>query len=257
MKGDPRIERGEVEIDLRVVLDRIRRLLALGTSPNLHEAELALATAARLMERHRLTRADLGMFDGEGIHIDPEAVFVGVRLVTSWRSVLANKLARLEGCRALEEMYLSPKCKTELARLVLVGRPEQIAVTRHLYRYLERAIEAECRAARRRRRVRGAAAAETFRVAAIETVMRRLRRAKELARREHLRAGGSSTAIERVSAEGDTVEAWLRKQCGDIGPERYASDPVSARAEAAGRDAGERIALHPGLDEAKNARRLA
>lgn len=40
------------------VLDKIRKLLALAGSPNQHEAEVAMATASRLLLRHNLSLAD-------------------------------------------------------------------------------------------------------------------------------------------------------------------------------------------------------
>ncbi|MGE0605510.1 MAG: DUF2786 domain-containing protein [Pirellulales bacterium] len=46
-------------MDREALLDTIKRLLALGKSPNEHEAAAALAKAAQLMELHHIAQADL------------------------------------------------------------------------------------------------------------------------------------------------------------------------------------------------------
>lgn len=244
------------------VVDRIQKLLALaegqGTNPN--EAALAAATAQALMEKYQLDRAELEAAIEPDIAVDgTDPLFVGeegVTQISSWRSVLASKLSRLEGCRAVEQRALNRQGQVERARLVLVGRPEEVAVTRYLYRYLEREIERLCNDARLRRRLRGRSASLSFRLAVIKTVEQRLERAKADARHEHVRNGGTAAAIVRVDGRGDEVERWL-KAALKVEPEQYDRSHFDARAASAGHRAGARIPLHPGMPEARNARRIA
>lgn len=244
------------------VADRIKKLLALaegeGTNPN--EAAVAAATAVTLMERHGLERAELEAAIEPDIGLDvKDPLFVGadgVTQISSWRSVLANKLSRLEGCRAVEQRALDRRGNVECARLVLVGRPEELAVTRYLYRYLEREIERLCEMGRQRGRLCGRSAMLSFRMAVIKTVDERLQQAKRQARAEHVRDGGTTTAIERVDGRGDEVERWL-KEALKVEPEQYDRSSYDPRAAAAGQRAGKRIPLHPGMAQARNARRIA
>ncbi len=103
------------------LLDRVRKLLALAESPNVHEAASAAALAQVLIDKHRLqtlldadtaaTTAAEALDDGRDTPLETG------RRVRTWKTVLASGLARLNGCVA----YTTGRKKT--AQLLLAGRP--------------------------------------------------------------------------------------------------------------------------------------
>jgi len=128
------------------LLDTIRRLLALGQSPNEHEAEAAIAKAAELMRRHNLSQAAL-----EAVELDDR-----------WETRTASETSRMPLCADIvgslllefffvEVVYFRRDGKTHL---VIFGRPHNVMIANYVYRYvLERcAALAKLRRIRRRDR---------------------------------------------------------------------------------------------------------
>lgn len=73
---------------------RIRKLLALGQSPNEHEAAIAMTKAAELMMRHNLTEQDVTERKvGYGDSIDTNQ--------KRYRQIVANAIAHVCGCVAV------------------------------------------------------------------------------------------------------------------------------------------------------------
>lgn len=85
------------------IVERVRKLLALSTSPNVHEAAAAAAKAQELIERHRI---DLALLELEaagettpvGVRQDVVYTFSGMRAF-GWVLKLAQGIARANACR--------------------------------------------------------------------------------------------------------------------------------------------------------------
>ena len=86
-----------MSIDPKIV-DKIQKLLALGTSPNEHEAAAAIAKAQSLMEQYDLEMADLQkpVADTAIEQTDGE-VFAVRGKPEEWRNEIANAVARTSG----------------------------------------------------------------------------------------------------------------------------------------------------------------
>ena len=149
------------------VLDRVRKLLALAGSPNLHEAAAAAAAAQALIERHRLqTFLDAVADDAANPVTDGrEAPLDSARKVRPWKVALAAGLARANGGVAYTE------CVGNRDVLLVAGRAADRAAVAALYEALARRIEwlSATHGAGRPR-----AWHEAFRVGAAETVVARL-----------------------------------------------------------------------------------
>ena len=81
------------------LLDRVRKLLALAGSPNVHEATAAAAKAQALIDAHRL-QALLDAEDAAAQVEVVERVLERARRLRRWKSVLAAGLAEVNGCLA-------------------------------------------------------------------------------------------------------------------------------------------------------------
>lgn len=121
------------------LLARVRKLLALATSPNVHEAAAAAGLAQKLVARHRLEH----WFDAEQTAADDPDPIVDARdtpLETSkrlrtWKVVLASALAEANGCA----VYTLERGKDQA--IVLVGRARDRTSVHELWKWLVTRIE--------------------------------------------------------------------------------------------------------------------
>lgn len=153
------------------VLDRVRKLLALATSPNAHEAAAAAERAQRLIAEHRL-EAWLRAADPQTDPIEDarDAPLETAKRLRSWKVVLASALAQANGCVA----YTLDRGRE--SSIVLVGRAADRAAVRELWDWLVRRIE-WLSATEGKGRPRDWH--DAFRIGAVDTVAARLRRATE------------------------------------------------------------------------------
>lgn len=120
-------------------LDRVRKLLALATSPNPHEAALAASRAQALIEAHRLQ----AWIDAEReVEQDPDPIVDAReepletgRRIRKWKSALAVVLAEANGAVA----YTLDRGKD--SAIVLVGRSADRAAVAELWSWLVKRIE--------------------------------------------------------------------------------------------------------------------
>src|SRR5687767_2279756 len=101
------------------VVERVRKLLALSSSSNPHEAALAAERALEIAQRHNL---DLSRVDGplEGPFAE-RAYDVGG--AAQWRWLLMSAVARAHFCRALRR-WVAGRSQGEM---FLLGEPYNVA----------------------------------------------------------------------------------------------------------------------------------
>lgn len=127
--------------DTAALLDRVRKLLALATSPNVHEAALAAARAQALIEQHRLD----GLLAAEAelaaeLAADPitdgrDAPLERGRRIRKWKSALASGLAEANGCVAYTAAVGGE------THLLLAGRAADREAVAAIWEWLVRRIE--------------------------------------------------------------------------------------------------------------------
>jgi Protein of unknown function (DUF2786) len=214
-------------------LARVRKLLALATSPNPHEAAVAAARAQAIIETHRL-QAWLDAERRVEADADPivdareEPLDVGRRL-RKWKIVLAATLAEANGCIA----YTVERGREQA--IVLVGRGRDRAAVGELWGWLVKRIEwlSATHGAGRSRQWH-----EAFRIGVVDAIAERLR-----ASAEEVRAGLDSSALVVVDpARAAHREALDRAVDGlRLGAGRGVR--VDARAWQRGRAAGGDVEL--------------
>src|SRR5262245_29572039 len=235
------------------VIDKVARLLRLaegeGTNPN--EAAVAAATAARLMAEHRLERSDVdgAELDEEPIEV-PEAALHIMKRRVPWITALGAGVARSQGCRTYLRINVSHLGRQ--TKLSLVRRKSDIEATRYLFTYLHREIARLCDLARNARAIdQGLIAANSFRMGAVEVVIRRLREAREEATHDFARARGmqrATTALARVDQRDAAVELWMKKAMNLEKQRPGTRQSYDQSAVDAGRRAGRSIELRRGIE---------
>lgn len=214
-------------------LARVRKLLALATSPNPHEAALAAARAQALIEAHRL-QAWLDAERREQEDPDPivdaqgEPLEVG-RRIRKWKVVLASTLAEANGCIA----YTRDRGREQA--IVLVGRARDRAAVVELWGWLVRRVEwlSATHGTGRDRQWH-----EAFRIGVVDAIAERLRAGNEEARAEL-----DATALVVVEPAAAAHREALDRVAEGLGLGAGRAVRVDARAWQRGKAAGGDVEL--------------
>ena len=125
--GSPVTERG------RQIIDRVRKLMALGGSDNEHEAALALQRAGELLARHRLDLDALAEDEGM-VH---RTIHTGQQTLPAYRKAICALLEAHFTVRVICASLYDPHIDRSLRTIELLGRAERVAVAEHCYHFLE------------------------------------------------------------------------------------------------------------------------
>jgi hypothetical protein len=125
--GAPATEQG------RQIIDKVRKLLALGRSDNEHEAALAMQRAKELLDRYRLDFACLAE-DQNLIH---RTINTGSRTLPSHRKAICALLESSFGVRVICASLYDPFADCSLKTIELLGPEEAVAIAEHCYHFLE------------------------------------------------------------------------------------------------------------------------
>lgn len=119
------------------ILDRVRKLLALAGSPNVHEAAAAAARAQALISRHRLEAwlEAQERLDAHPITDGRDEPLEVARKPRKWKRVLAAALARANGCEA----WVDVRGKEQA--ICVIGRQEDRDAVRALWDALVKRVE--------------------------------------------------------------------------------------------------------------------
>ena len=127
------------------IVERIKKLLRLGRSPNQHEAELAMQRAFELAEKHRIEVASLDLDDREAA------------VVHEWFQAGARMSFLKKRALGIVMSFFHVNVCIALPRVVFVGRSTDITIAHYVWEFLMtagtrclRAYEAEEKAARRK-----------------------------------------------------------------------------------------------------------
>lgn len=123
--------------DNQKIIGRVRKLLALGTSPNEAEAALAIEKAHKLLAAYNLELSDLGTSADD---ISEEVWDQGLR-TRKWKSALLASIATAHFCTLLVRRTRTAQSTLTLASYSLVGKAHNIATARLMAEYLFETIE--------------------------------------------------------------------------------------------------------------------
>lgn len=116
-----------------IVIKKVKALLSLSSSANVHEAAAAAAAANKLIDQYRLSEADLDVQEEDALVEDDEPVYSTGRVV-SWKNNLVINLARHYGCAVFNNV-LKPNGR-KYSQYKLVGRCSDIKITKYMFSWL-------------------------------------------------------------------------------------------------------------------------
>ena len=156
------------------VIERIRKLLALSTSPNQAEAESAMKFAQKLMEQYRIDSTDVEMGEIESVTLNQAK---GRVKLTVWQTILLNAIARSNYCTFIVMRTFigyDTMRRRKLARTrLLVGRQVNLLATQLMFDY---AVEVGIRLSKK---INGAANKNSFLNGFADGVFMQLEKSKD------------------------------------------------------------------------------
>nr|WP_320010484.1 DUF2786 domain-containing protein [uncultured Desulfobulbus sp.] len=121
----------------RRIIEKVRKLLALGDSDNEHEAALAMQRVSELLERHQL---DLGSLAQEQ-QLLHRSINTGKQKLPAHRKVICTLLADHFGVRVICGSTYQPDQDRVVKTIELLGPEENVAIAEHCYHFLENRLE--------------------------------------------------------------------------------------------------------------------
>jgi Protein of unknown function (DUF2786). len=121
----------------RLIIAKIRKLLALGASDNEHEATLAVRRAKELLARHRLDFDSLAE-DEKLVH---RTINTGSRTMAMYRKMICVILESCFGVRVICASLYDPHADCSFKTIELLGREEEAVVAEHCYHFLENRLQ--------------------------------------------------------------------------------------------------------------------
>lgn len=138
-EGIPELDQGTaVTGPGRRIVEKVRKLLALGCSDNEHEAALALQRAGELLTRHQLDMDALAREEGL-VH---RTISTGRQRLAEHRKVIAVLLERCFAVRVVCATEYDPQADCSYKTIELLGSEESVAIAEHCYFFLENRLEA-------------------------------------------------------------------------------------------------------------------
>ncbi len=224
----------------RKIGERIARLLALAESPNIHEAEAAMAAAQRLLLKHNVELRDARTAQGY--------VWRHLGKPTGRTTEAERVLSLLLGKYFFVEAIWVPLFRVREGKrgsiLEICGSPENVEIAEYVHGYLVATAERLWREHKINHGIRGDRDRRTFLAGVMSGMTEKLKR----------EASRSKEAGLVWVADGD-LSRYFRKRHPHVRHIRYAGQRRS-EAYAYGHEAGREIVIHKGMREPATERGL-
>ncbi len=222
------------------VAERIARLLALAESPNVHEAEAAMAAAQKLLLKHNLELREMRTARGYA--------WRHLGRPTGRTTEAERVLSLLLGRYFFVEAIWVPVYRAQIGKrgsvLEICGTPENVEIAEYVHGYLVETSERLWREHKAERRIRGDRDRRTFLAGVMSGMNDKLSR----------EAKKSEKAGLVWIADAD-LTTYFRKRHPYVRHVRYQGQQRS-EAYAHGREAGRKIVLHKGIKDTPQSRGL-
>jgi len=117
------------------IIEKIKKLLALSTSPNENEASTALRMAMDMLSKHNLSMTEINVEKKESVEHE-EVKFTGKRFST-WRTELLNSVSDAHYCHILKV--------SGTGVYYIIGKQTNRQATILMFTYLANVVEFECK----------------------------------------------------------------------------------------------------------------
>jgi len=223
---------------MEAVKSKISKLLAMAASNNEQEAAVAMGMAQNLIDRHKLSLAELSDAEAseiqeEGIVKDEDPLFAGGRIST-WKSSLAHYIALTNGCKLVKYTHQGRSVGGERgSKLVIFGRPSDISNTRFLLAY------AVVQLTRLAPKGMGKEYANSWYLGAVQGINQQMQAAKR-----KVNASASSFALVKLDRRDKEVDLFISGNVGKLRKSAASHSNINGHAYNQGMAAGRNIDLN-------------
>lgn len=217
-----------------VIVEKIKKLLALSRSSNVNEAANAAAIANKYIAQYRINEADLidqktanksvdQEYYPEKMYDDTSPIYESAR-VTSWKLQLACLLASHYGCAIWnDKAFGASKAGRSVSRFRLIGRYNDVQFAKTMFTWLvneiQRLADTECRGM-------GHATLASYCKGAVKGIESLLEEGKRIAEVKAEQAG-KSQALQRVDKRGEEATEYMYNKYNliKVAPNKPRFDP--------------------------------
>jgi len=221
------------------VLARVRKLLALASSPEPAEAELAMQKAQELLDRYQLDIVNASVDDEEFF-----AVFIGTPALRHDKAskILAAVLAQHFHVQALWVQTWVPAAGKMGSVVEISGRRVNVQSAHYAWDFVCGCIERAWQ--RHQAQVSRRQARTGFRLGMVRGFADKLTRHQQQQQRD---LGEQALIVLRNDVR---LQLWWRQRYPHVSRRKVSGSRVDAHAYAKGREQGEQIVLHRGIESA-------
>lgn len=228
------------------VLDKIRKLIALSGSSNVHEAAVAAAAAQRLMLEYRVSECDITVESSEEDVLMEQEVYRDLHLKAPprWHGVLLGGVAAVNFCKLIYDRERTGQEWHEQSRRIyrIIGTEDDRATVIYLYEVLRLEVERLCDSVSRLQRYDRAERA-SFKLGAASALSEKLRREFQSFRVE-MAASTNTQALAVINKTAAALDQFVTQAFPRLGTLRGARASRFG-AYHRGREAGNGIDVSP------------
>jgi hypothetical protein len=236
------------------IIEKIKKLLQLAQSSNIHEAMAATKAADLLIAKFRIDRASLQELDQDkSSPVEDNNILYETARIVSWKSHLAIILSEHYGCAVFNDtQWGASKAGHKVNRYRLVGHQSDLDLTRFMFGWITNEIERLCQA---NCKGQGRIVAQSYCEGAVTGINSQLKDSKVQAKKAAEESGQSNAliALDNRLAESKEVMHKLHKLGKCKG---YSSRRFDADAYHQGVSDGKQMHLANGLKDSNKTKQL-
>lgn len=237
------------------ITEKIKKLLTLAESSNVHEASLAAARAQELMDRYEIELSSLNPVSPQSEPIEQHSDFFMAGRIENWRGMLLNSLCDANTCKVWKR-----RMKYENTLLVVAGTKTNVQTVRYMFNALSRVVEQLSL----QHRGGGKSFIASFKVGAATAICHKIYASKEATRKAMYQEASTQGAQALMRIDGALAvikerEKELQKFLDGIGLNigKGKSMPIRNRnGFASGMQAGEKVDIGGSKGLTSGAKRL-
>lgn len=229
------------------ILDKARKLLALGASTNEHEAHLAMERVRELYAKYNLEQMET-LSQQSFVHL---AITRGKKRMESWELRIISVLTEHFFVKVLLFQQFDAKTGNKFQAMELIGARENVVMAEYVYHFLLQQLEFLLKQALKKELLAGRSDRSSFRLGVLDGFDKKLKQSnKQTEEKPGANKGRELTVIGQALSkfqEDSGLADYLAEIYPRLGQHRRTSVGVNSEAFAAGRTAGGSINLNKPL----------
>jgi hypothetical protein len=217
----------------KIIVNKIKKLLALSTSSNEHEAALASQRANELLIKHNLSLTEI-----QGADDIVEFETTPVSRIPSWKEILFSNIADYYFCRLFRTTE-----KNNKHAFLLIGKQTNIEIAKQMFEYLAATID---KMAKKQTYFKGRTSLNSYRHGIVSTLIRRFEEMKKQAMEKGIKSQTltcNALVVQDLYAQNESlINQYISEW--DIGNPNGCSIRFNPLAFNLGRNKGHEISLN-------------